>query len=138
MPSVLNAAPTASTTTPEYHLHPQYREHTPLEPELQKRDAAFDRFPLEKEHDRIAAVLAQWSNLLCDLPRRADVIATFFTPNFKGAELRATETRKVRSGSLLEVEKLQFASAPTLDAAAFRLEFEQSFAGLSRPAGDAH
>ncbi len=133
VPSGSHAASNISPSVPDYHLHPQYREHTPLEPLLHKREALFDdNFELEKEHDRIAAVLEQWSTALCGTPRRFDAIVKAFAADFRGDALRPVETKNVRRGPAIKVERLQFAPTLTLDAETFRLEFERSMAELSR------
>jgi hypothetical protein len=58
----------------EFHLHPHYRGETPLDAVRLKADARLDDFPSEKEHDKIAANLAQWSSGLLASPRNLQAI----------------------------------------------------------------
>ena len=68
----------------EFHLHPHYRERSPLEVVLNKRRAALDDFVAEKYHDQIAVILEQWSANLLQASNRTQAIQNVLANDFRG------------------------------------------------------
>lgn len=93
---------------PEFHLHPHYRIAAPFD----DLESKVDEFTLEREHDRIAAVLAQWSRDLRAMERS-------LASGFVGVSLEPSELRVVRSGPSLEVRHCAFSPQAELGREAF-------------------
>ncbi len=91
-----------------FHLQPNYRERTPLEPVLGKRTAGSDAFPLEKDHEQIAAILANWSAGLRDEQQRMRAIEKILAADFRGCSLQASRAEPIRQSPLFEVRELNF------------------------------
>jgi Tfp pilus assembly protein PilF/peroxiredoxin len=93
----------------DFHLFPQYREQMPLDRVLLEVRAGLDSFLIERYHDQIAAILADWSSKLVQSPQAVQAIGGLFTPDFEGFSTRSAESRRVRSGAL-EVHRKKFHS----------------------------
>ena len=122
----------AAATDIGFHLHPHYREQPPLETVLHKRTAQFDDFPLEKQHDRIAAVLSEWSRDLLQVPPRIRAIENVLAPDFRGCSLRPLESKIKRSQVPLQVRQLTFAHNPSLGSEAFAGELHEYLNDFSK------
>jgi len=72
----------------EYQLHPHYHEETPFDALRLKLDAGRDEFEAEKDHDRIAAILAQWSAGLLASPRQFQAFERVLAADFQGTSPR--------------------------------------------------
>jgi hypothetical protein len=59
---------------PEFHLHPHYREQTELDAAILQVKPGSDAFPIERDHDAVAAILAEWSRDLLESPRQLQSI----------------------------------------------------------------
>jgi tetratricopeptide (TPR) repeat protein len=117
----------------EFHLHPHYHEETTAQDALKlKIDAGLDDFPSEKDHDRIAAVLAQWSSGLLESPRNIRAIEKVLAPDFQGASPRTVESRIVRPGPALEISRVTFAAEASLGPDAFLRELRYTLGDLSK------
>jgi Flp pilus assembly protein TadD len=116
----------------ELHLHPQYRAETPLDALRLKVDAQLDDFPTEKEHDRIAAILAQWTAGLLESPRNIRAIEKALAPDFQAASPRPAEFRIVRPGPTLEIRRVAFAAKAALGREAFIAELQAALDGFSK------
>jgi tetratricopeptide (TPR) repeat protein len=116
----------------EFHLHPHYRVETPLDTLRIKPQAGLDDFPTEKEHDRIAAILAQWSSGLLVSPRNVQPFAKALAADFQGASLRAAESRIVRPGPALEIRRVTFAPQTSLGPEAFLQELRSALGSYSK------
>jgi len=112
-------------------VHPRYRSETPLDATILKLNAATDDFPLEKEHDKIAPILARWSAGLRESPRNIQAIADVFAADFSGSPLEPIESRVVRPGPALEVRHLTYARQAALDRGAFLKELQDAWNGFS-------
>jgi tetratricopeptide (TPR) repeat protein len=112
----------AQATPGEYHLHPHYRAATPLDAVLSKTDAASDDFAAEKEHDRIAPILAKWRAGLMESPRNARAIAATLARDFEGTSPRPIESHVMRRGPALEVLRITRAQQPLLGSETFMRE----------------
>jgi tetratricopeptide (TPR) repeat protein len=113
-----------------FHLHPHYREQTPLDP-LLNINADLDRFPAEKLHDRIAPILAGWNAGLLRSPRDMRPIEQALTSNFQGVSPSPVEVKVLRTGAALTVHRLRFASESTIGRDAFLQQFGSALAGFS-------
>lgn len=116
----------------EFHLHPRYRLETPLDAVRAKVDAALDDFPSEKEHDRVAAILEQWSAALIESPRNMAAVGKALAPGFQGAPPRPAASRVMRPGPALEVRRLSFAPQTSQGAQDFLRELQLEFAGYTK------
>ena len=116
----------------EFHLHPHYRVETPLDALRLKVKPEFDDFPLEKDHDRIAAILAQWSSGLLESPRQIQSFERVLAPDFQGASPRPVDSRVVRPGPALEVRRITFSSQTSLGPTAFLHELRSSLGSYSK------
>lgn len=126
-------APAQSLPAPqhEYHLHPHYRAQTPLDAVLLKTDAGLDDLVAEKYHDRIAAILGEWSANLLESPRKFGAVEKVLADGFLGSSLRPAESRIVRPGPALEVRRITFARV-TLGASAFLDELRSTLSTFSK------
>jgi tetratricopeptide (TPR) repeat protein len=119
-------------TSGEFHLHPHYRIETPLDALRLKVDAGRDDFPAEKDHDRIAAILAQWSSGLLESPRKLQAFEKVLAPDFQGASPRPLESRVVRHGPALEIRRVTFAPQAALGPEVFLRELRYSLGSYSK------
>jgi len=94
--------------------------------------ADFDDFLTEKYHDRIAAILAEWSSNLLRSPQEAQAIAKRFAADFSGPSLQPVESRPVRSGAALEVHQNKFATQTIFGRDSFLHELKSSLSGFSK------
>ena len=120
------AGPCAS----EFHLDPHYRVEIPLDRMLLKVRAGLDSFHLERYHDQIAAILANWSSKLLESPHAVQAIGSLFTLDFEGFSPRSTESRRVRSGAL-EIHRRTFASQGRLRGSDFLRELQSDLSVFS-------
>jgi tetratricopeptide (TPR) repeat protein len=95
----------------------------PLDATLRKVKAEADNWPSEKQHDRMAAVLAEWST------GSIDPIAQALSRDFKGTALDAGNSRIVRPGPALEVRRVTYSNGQLLERSAF-LESLKSWLGV--------
>jgi tetratricopeptide (TPR) repeat protein/peroxiredoxin len=116
----------------EFHLHPHYRAQTPLDATLLKTQAGLDKFVTEEYHDRIAAILAEWSSTLLGSPQEVQAIEKVLTRDFSGSSLRPLESRLLRSGPVLEIRKHKFTREPTLGRDAFLTEIRSVLHSFSK------
>jgi tetratricopeptide (TPR) repeat protein len=116
----------------EFHLHPHYRVETPFDALQFKVDAGRDDFPAEKDHDRIAAILAQWSSGLLESPRQLQAFEKVLAPDFQAASPRPVESRIVRPGPALEIRRVTFAPQAALGPEAFLRELRSSLGSYSK------
>ncbi|MBV8569235.1 MAG: CRTAC1 family protein, partial [Acidobacteriaceae bacterium] len=121
-----------SGTGMDFHLHPHYREQTPLEAVLRKKDAALDNFAVEKYHDQIAAILNAWSRDLLTSPRDMRSVRNMLAGNFQGPSLRPSESKLLRSQGVIEVRQLSFDNRSVLMRDAFATEFQSYFEAFSQ------
>jgi tetratricopeptide (TPR) repeat protein len=115
-----------------FHFHPHYREQTPLEPVLNKREARFDDFVSEQQHDKIAAVLARWSRDLLASPGATQSIDHALASDFRGASMQASETKVTRSNDWLQIRDLHFPSQTTVARERFAGEFHSYLSDFTR------
>ncbi len=116
----------------EYHLHPHYREPSSLESVLQKRVASLDDFPTEKYHDKIAAILADWTSGLLQSPPTTQHIESVLMTEFRGSSLQPSETKVLRSSAELSIRQLRFAGDTVLGRDAFLRDLHLYLHDLSR------
>jgi len=112
--------------------HPHYLEATPLDALESKAAAGLDDFPAEKEHDRIAAILGQWSAGLLESPGNTQAIAGALASDFLGAAWQAGEARVVRAGPALEVQRVSFGGQESLGPEAFPRSLRSAIGSYSR------
>jgi tetratricopeptide (TPR) repeat protein len=115
----------------EFHLHPQYRTATTLDPVLLKVDAGLDRFVSEKYADKIAAVLVDLSGELLRSPRDLRGFGEVLAVDFWGSSMRPVDTRVLRSG-VVSTSRLSFASTRSLGREAFLADLRFAWDGFTR------
>lgn len=115
----------------QFHVHPRYRAPDPLGSILLRTEPGHDQFVSEKYHERIAAVLAQWSASLQQSPADMRAFGKALAADFTGSSWRAAESRVVRSGPPVEVRENKFA-APALARNAFVEELRASLSDFSQ------
>jgi tetratricopeptide (TPR) repeat protein len=126
------SSPVSRSSDGEFHLHPHYPAQRPLDATLLKTQADLDEFVTEKYHDRIAAILAEWSSNLLRSPQEARAIRESFATDFSGTSLRPTESRPVRSDAVLEVHQNKFAAQLILGRDSFLQELQFSMSIFSK------
>ena len=92
---------------------PHYRSETPLDRAVANLRPGSDEFPIEREHDRIAQILAAWSTGLRQSPPDFRPIENALTANFLGTSLKPAESRTLRHDAALEVRQLAYAQPAT-------------------------
>ncbi len=115
----------------EFRLQPHYREQTPLEATLLKTNAGLDDFPGEKYHDRIAAILTEWSAGLLQSPENLQAIEKILAAGFLGSSPIPKESRLVRPATAFEVRRLMFSLA-SLGPRVFLQELRSSLSRFSK------
>ena len=121
-----------SDANPGFYLHPHYRSDRPLDATLLKVQTGLDNFVTEKYADEIAAVLGEWSAGLLRSPRETQAIAKLLAPDFRGASVQPTESRLVRSGSLVEVRQNRFSDQTAMASEQFLREWQSALNAFSR------
>jgi tetratricopeptide (TPR) repeat protein/peroxiredoxin len=115
-----------------FRLHPHYSTQRPLDATLLKTQADLDDFVSEKYHDRIGAILAEWSSALLRSPQQVVAIGTSLGADFLGASLRPAESRALRPDAALEVRQNKFADSTILGRESFLQELKSSMGGFSK------
>jgi tetratricopeptide (TPR) repeat protein len=115
-----------------FHLHPHYRSERPLDATLLKVQAGLDDFITEKVADLIAAILAQWSASLLQSPQETRAITRDLAADFSAVSLQPSESRVLRSNSLLEVRKNSYANQGTVGREGFLREWQAVLSGFSK------
>ena len=116
----------------QFHLHPHYRTPDSLQATLLQTEAGHDKFVSEKYHDRIAAVLAQWSSSLRQSPAGLEIVGKALSESFAGISPQPEESRVVRSGPALEVRQNKFVAGPALARDTFLSELHSTLSAFSR------
>jgi tetratricopeptide (TPR) repeat protein/peroxiredoxin len=111
---------------PGFRFHPRYLTQRPLDSLLLKTNASLDDFPSEKHHDKIAAVLAEWSSALLRSPKDVQAVGRTLAPDFAGCSPIPSGVRVLRSETPLEIKQNQFAVAMSLTRADFLRELQKS------------
>jgi len=114
-----------------FRLHPHYSTQRPLEATLLKTQADLDDFVSEKYHDRIDAILAEWSSGLLRSPQQVLAIGRSLGADFLGASLRPAESRALRPDAAVEVRQNKFADSTILGRDSFLQELKSSMGGFS-------
>src|SRR5208283_4009484 len=92
---------------------------TPLDSFLLKTKASSGEFVTEVYHDRIAAILSEWSRNILDSPRGVVTASRFLTADFVGSSQLPVESQIVRPGPALEVRHIRFSQQTLLGPDAF-------------------
>jgi tetratricopeptide (TPR) repeat protein len=114
-----------------FHLHPRYRAKLPLEATLLKTDPALDRFPTEKYAGQLEAVLEHWSSGLREARASLATIRNSCSPEFVATSWIPVESKMIRSGGGIEVQRNEFAEKPTLGRGDFVRELQARLGHLS-------
>jgi tetratricopeptide (TPR) repeat protein len=117
---------------PEFHLHPRYREQTPLDAALIQIAPGRDGFVTERLNDRIAAILDTWSNGFLRSPQDTKAIEKTLSEKFLGAAWQPAESRSVRSTASLDVRRLTFSAQPSLARTDFMNELRSALGHFSK------
>jgi tetratricopeptide (TPR) repeat protein/peroxiredoxin len=123
---------TAFSSEGEFRLHPRYRTQRPLDALLLKTQAGLDAFITEKYHDRIAAILAEWSSSLLQSPQEVHAVERVLAPDFSGSSLRPVDSRLAGRGSVLDVHQNKFNSQTNLGRDAFLQELRAAMGVFSK------
>lgn len=127
-PALADSSPRAA----DFHLHPHYRQQTLLDAALLQVKPGLDGFLTERDHDRIAATLDNWSMSLRRSPQNTSVLENALSPNFLGTSWRPLESRVLRPTSkALDVRRLRFPLQPSLKQEAFLTELRSATATFS-------
>jgi len=118
---------------PAFHLHPQYRQQTPLDAALLQINPGLDGFVTEQDHDKIAAILHTWSMSLLRFPQNTSVLENALSENFVGTSWRPVESHALRpSSKALDVRRLRFSLRPSLKQEAFLRELRSAIADFAQ------
>ena len=116
----------------EFHLHPHYRTQTPLDATLLKVKAGLDEFVTEQYADKIAAILAEWSDSLLRSPQDVKAVEGVLAPSFLGSSRRPQDSRLLRPGPALETRQLKFGYQSSLGRDAFLQELRSDLGTFSK------
>ena len=116
----------------QFHLHPRYRLLAPLDGMPLNVEAGLDDFPLEKEHRRIAGILAQWAAGLRASPPQIQAVEKALALDFRGSSPRPVQSIILRPGPAIEVRRLTFAPETALAPHAFLQELRAGLGSYSR------
>jgi Flp pilus assembly protein TadD/peroxiredoxin len=103
----------------DFHVHPHYRAPRDLDAVLRKVPAGFDDFVTEKYHDQIAAIFREWSSELLESPRKTAALEKAMASNFVGDSPKPNASQPVRTGSPLQVYRMNFSKEALLGRQAF-------------------
>jgi tetratricopeptide (TPR) repeat protein len=117
---------------PEFHLHPNYREQTPLDAALIQIAPGRDGFVTEQLNDRIAAILDTWSNDFLRSPQHTEAIEKTLSGKFLGAAWQPADSHSVNSTASLDVRRLTFTAQPSLAPADFMHELRSTIGHFSK------
>jgi len=126
-----DSSTTTTASNGEFLLQPHYPAQRPLDAILLKTNAALDDFITEKYHDQIAALLAEWSSNLLRSPQDVGVLERILARDFSGSSLRATNSRLLRPGPMVEVHRSDFGSSMNLGRNAFVQELRSAMSVFS-------
>lgn len=119
--------------SPQFHVHPHYREQTPLDAAARELTPGLDEFSDEKDHDRVASILETWRLSLLRSTQETKVIEDFLSTGFLGSRWVPAKSQNLPSSvSGLEVRKIGFVTDPLLTAGAFLSELQSSLAAFSQ------
>jgi len=117
----------------DFHLHPQYREQSPLDPTLLQIKPGLDGFLVEEYHDRFAAIFDDWSTSLLQSPQQTAPIEHVLSSDFSGSSWQPVESAVLRSpASGLQVRRLHFSSQSSLSREAFLRGFRSTIGTFSK------
>lgn len=122
------ARPMRPSDGPALHLHPHYREQTPLDASLIQVNPGLDGFVGEQYHDKIAVILETWSRGLQESPPNLKPIEEALGPNFVGSSWRPLESHLLRTGAA----SLSFTSQTSIPREAFLAELRSTLSGFSK------
>ncbi len=121
------------STSPEFHLHPHYRDQTPLDAALLQIEPGLDDFVREQYHDRIAAILNGWSKSLLHSTQNTDALEKALHEKFVGTSWQPVESRPLRPASrTIEASRVRFATQPSLTREAFVSELRSALGNFSK------
>ena len=95
-------------------MHPHYLAERPLDALLLKADAGLDDFASEKCHDKIAAILAEWSSSLLRSPQDIGTIERSLSADFSGSSPHPSASQLLRPSPAIEVRRNKFDSSTDL------------------------
>ena len=116
----------------ELYLHPHYRAPRPIELLLLKTQAGLDEFIAEKYVDQIATILAEWTEGLLRAPQNVAAFEKVLLPAFAGGSLTPVESRTVRKGPPIEVQRNRFSQQLSLGRNEFLEELSSTLRGFTK------
>ena len=118
---------------PEFHVHPHYREQTPIDSALTQIKPGMDGFVTEQYHDTIAAILNAWSRSLLQSPLNTDVLENVLSAKLLANSWQPVEIHPLRPAStVLDVRRIRFESQPLLKAEAFVSDLRSALSSFSK------
>lgn len=115
-----------------FHVEPRYRQARPLDRVLQKVQPGSDEFVSEQYASEIEAILAQWSAAWLQGPSAMTDVGKSLAADFSANSFRPSESRVVRSDSLLEIRRNRFTASNAIGRDAFMSELQESLRVFSK------
>jgi len=104
----------------------------PLDATLLKTQSGLDAFVSETYHDKIAAILTEWSSSLLGSPQDIRAVGKALSLDFSGCSLRPSESRPRRFGLGIEVRNNRFSRLNALGRDGFLQEFRSAMSSFSK------
>ena len=121
-----------ASSDPEFHLHPHYREQTPLDAERLLIQPGRDGFANELKHEKMAAVFDEWSQGLRHSPVNTQALEGALSTQFQGGAWTAEKSRPLgRPSKFLDVRKVRFSEQPSLASEAFLADVRKNLGVFS-------
>jgi tetratricopeptide (TPR) repeat protein/peroxiredoxin len=116
----------------ELEIHPRYRSLGVIDAIFKKVPPGFDGFRAERYAALIARIFGAWSAELLSSPQTTGALENAMSPDFSGASPEPVSSETARSGSIIEVSRLNFASKPSLGQQTFLRGLRRSLSSFSR------
>ncbi|MBV9761228.1 MAG: VCBS repeat-containing protein [Acidobacteriaceae bacterium] len=115
-----SATPRFSISNPEFHIHPSYREQTPIDSATVRVQSGHDVFTIEVLHDNFIAIFDAWASALLQSPQNTDPLKKALSSTFLGSSWQPIESHLLRPASdALEVRRFRFPSHASLTSEPF-------------------
>ena len=114
-----------------FQVKPHYRSERPLDATLRRVQPGLDEFVAEKYAQEIETILAGWRTSLLR-SHSLEPIANSLARDFSGRSIQPSESRVLRSDSLLEIRQPRFHADNAIDREAFNRSMSQSFGVFSQ------
>jgi tetratricopeptide (TPR) repeat protein/peroxiredoxin len=115
-----------------FHVEPHYRSARLLDATLRKVQPGSDEFLSEKYAAEIDKILTRWSAALLESPSAIAVVVNVLAADFSGSPLRPSESRIIRSDSLLEIRHNRPPVNNAIGRDTFTRELQESFRAFTK------